>query len=246
MMLKTFRADLHVHTCLSPCADEQMKPAAIVSQAKKKGLDVIAICDHNSAKNVWAVRDVGRRHGLAVIGGMEICSEEEVHVLGLFDEYENLQQMQRLVDKNLSGENNAELFGEQWLCDEQDTIVGQESKLLIGATKLSVKEIIKNIHSLGGLAIFSHVDRESYSILSQLGFVPEGLKIDALEISSRCSPAEARDCLPQITGYRLVHFSDAHQLVQIGEVSTTFTGNSPSVMELGKALRAEDEREVTI
>jgi PHP family Zn ribbon phosphoesterase len=223
-----------------------MRPIAIVKQAKKKGLDVIAICDHNSARNVWVVRSAGRRQGLAVIGGMEICSEEEVHILGLFDKDENLRQMQQLVDENLSGENNAELFGEQWLCDEQDIIVGQESKLLIGATKLSVKEITENIHSLGGLAVFSHVDRESYSILSQLGFVPEGLEIDVLEISPRCSPAEARDCLPQIKDYRLVHFSDAHQLDQIGVVSTTFTADSPSVMELGKALRAEDGREVVI
>ena len=245
-MLRTFRADLHVHTCLSPCAAEQMRPMAIIAQAKKKGLDVIAMCDHNSARNVWAVRHAARRQSLAVIGGMEICSEEEVHILGLFDEDENLQQMQQLVDENLSGENNAELFGEQSLCDEQDAIIGQESKLLIGATKLSVKEIIEEVHRLGGLAVFSHVDRESYSILSQLGFVPEGLQIDALEISSRCSPAKARDSLPQIKDYRLVHFSDAHQLDQIGAVSTTFTGNSPSVMELGKALRAEDEREVVI
>ena len=245
-MLRTFRADLHVHTCLSPCAAEQMTPIAIIAQAKKKGLDVIAICDHNSARNVWAVRDVGRRQGLAVIGGMEICSQEEVHVLGLFDQDGSLQQMQQLLDENLSGENNAELFGQQWLCDEQDAIIGQESKLLIGATNLSVKEIIENVHSLGGLAVFSHVDRESYSILSQLGFVPEGLQIDALEISSRCSPATARNSLPQIKDYRLVHFSDAHQLDQIGTVSTTFTADSPSAMELGKALRAEDEREVVI
>ncbi len=245
-MLRTFRADLHVHTCLSPCAAEQMRPIAIVAQAKKKGLDVIAICDHNSTRNVSAVRHAARRQGLAVIGGMEICSEEEVHILGLFDEDENLQQMQQLVDENLSGENNPELFGQQSLCDEQDAIVGRETKLLIGATKLSVKEIIENIHSLGGLAVFSHVDRESYSILSQLGFVPEGLQIDALEILSRCSPATARNSLPQIKGYRLVHFSDAHQLDQIGAASTRFTGNSPSVMELGKALRAEDEREVVI
>ena len=245
-MLRTFRADLHVHTCLSPCAADQMRPIAIVAQAKMTGLDVIAICDHNSARNVRAVRDASLGQGLAVIGGMEICSEEEVHVLGFFDEYENLHQMQRLVGANLSGENNAELFGEQWFCDERDAIVGQESKLLIGATNLGVKEIIENIHRLGGLAVFSHVDRESYSILGQLGFVPEGLEIDALEISSRCSPATASKCIPQIKGYQLLRSSDAHELGQIGAVSTRFTGNSPSVMELGKALRGENGREVMI
>ena len=103
-----------------------MTPLAIVRQAKKKRLDVIGVCDHNSTKNVEAVRQAGRREGLAVIGGIEICSQEEVHILGLFDEEKSLRDMQRLMDENLHGENNPELFGQQRLCDEHDVIVGRE------------------------------------------------------------------------------------------------------------------------
>jgi predicted metal-dependent phosphoesterase TrpH len=243
-MLMAFRADLHLHTCLSPCADDEMSPLAIIRQAKKKGLDVIGICDHNSTKNVAAVRRAGQREGLAVIGGIEICSEEEVHILGLFDEEESLRDMQRLIDQNLHGENNPELFGQQRLCDEHDVVVGQEAKLLIGATMLSVEEVVENIHRLGGLAIASHIDRDSFSLFSQLGFVPEGLKIDALEVSLRNSMEEARNCFPQTRNYPLVHFSDAHRLEGIGLAFTTFTGVSSSVMELHKALLGEDGREV--
>ena len=243
-MLTEFRADLHVHTCLSPCAEEEMSPLAIVTEAKRKGLDIIGICDHNSTKNVGAVCQAGRREGLAVIGGIEVCSREEVHILCLFDHEQGLEQMQLLMDQNLSGENNSELFGQQYMCDEYDVILGQETKLLIGATKLSVEEIVDNAHRLGGLAIASHVDRDSFSMFSQLGFVPEGLHIDALEVSPRYSVAEARQYFPQTIGYSLVCFSDAHRLEEIGKTSTTFTGSEPSVKELHKALLGKDGREV--
>ncbi|MBW8040655.1 MAG: PHP domain-containing protein [Planctomycetes bacterium] len=243
-MLATFHADLHLHTCLSPCAEEEMGPLAIVRQAKKKGLDVIGICDHNSAGNVAAVRQAGRREGLAVIGGVEVCSEEEVHILGLFDEQESLLNMQRLIEENLHGENNPELFGQQSLCDQNDAVVARETRLLIGATELSVDEVVEKIHQLGGLAVASHVDRESFSLFSQLGFVPRGLQIDALEISPLHSVAEAGDSFPQTKGYRLVSFSDAHRLEEIGTTFTTFRGISPSVKEFRKALLGEDEREI--
>jgi predicted metal-dependent phosphoesterase TrpH len=243
-MLTTFRADLHLHTCLSPCSEEEMTPLAIVRQAKKKRLDVIGICDHNSTKNVEAVRQAGRREGLAVIGGIEICSQEEVHILGLFDKQENLRDMQRIIEENLHGENNPELFGQQRLCDEHDVIVGREAKLLIGAAELSVEEVVEEIHRLGGLAIASHIDRDSFSLFSQLGFVPEGLQIDALEISPLSSVSEARNRFRQIADYALVRFSDAHRLGEIGMTFTTFTGTSPCVAELGKALAGKEGREV--
>lgn len=221
-----------------------MTPRAIVRQAKKKGLNIIGICDHNSTLNVAAVHQAGKSEGLAVIGGIEVTSEEEVHILGLFDGEESLQEMQQFIDQNLKGENNPELFGEQFLCDEQDMIVGRETRLLIGATKLSVEKVVENIHRFGGLAIGSHVDRESFSLLSQLGFVPVKLQIDALEISTLHTVSDARERFPQIKDYPVVSFSDAHRLEQIGTVVTTFTGDSPSVKELRKALLKQDGREI--
>lgn len=243
-MLGRFRADLHIHTCLSPCASEEMTPPTIMREAKKKGLDVVAICDHNSTRNIAAVCQAGRCEGVAVIGGIEVCSKEEVHVLGLFDDEESLTDMQKLIDENLQGENNPEFFGRQLLCDGHGEIAGEETKLLIGATGLSVEEVVEGIHLFGGLAVASHVDRESFSLLSQLGFVPEGLPIDALEVSRLCTVSQARECLPQIRNYPLMRSSDAHQLDGIGVVFTTFTGEAPSVRELRKALSGQGGREV--
>lgn len=241
-MLAALKADLHVHTCLSPCADDEMKPLAIVKQARRKGVDLIGICDHNSAGNVDAARRAGSREGVAVVGGIEVSSREEVHVLGLFDTQEDLQEMQRLIDRNLSGENNPELFGEQHICNEFDKIIGRDARLLIAATRLTVEEVVENIHTLGGLAIASHVDRESFSILGQLGFVPERLAIDALEVSLLCTMALARQRFPQTRGYPLVCFSDAHRLDDIGETTTAFTVAGPCVDELRKALWCENGR----
>ncbi len=246
MKLATFRADLHLHTCLSPCADVEMRPKAIVTQAKRKGLDIIGICDHNSTRNVAAVRRACKDGAVAVIGGVEVCSEEEVHILALFDEEESLHQMQKLIDENLHGENNPEYFGEQLLCNERDDIIGSENRMLIGATELKVAEIVENIHRLGGLAVASHVDREAFSLIGQLGFVPDGLEIDACEISPLHSIMEARDSIPQISGYPIVHSSDAHRLEDIGRVSFLFTGTSPCAEELGRALHGEDGREVVL
>lgn len=243
-MLKVFRADLHLHTCLSSCANEEMIPLAIVNRAKKKGLNVIGICDHNSIRNIMAVRRAGWQEGLAVIGGVEVTTTEEVHILALFDQHSNLDRMQQLIDQNLRGENNPELFGEQHVCDENGFVVGHEMNLLIGATDLSVEDVVKNIQDLGGLAIASHVDRERFSLISQLGFVPEELQIDALEISPLHSVSQAADQLPQIRVYPLVSFSDAHRLEEIASSFTTFTGVSPCVRELSKALVGKDGREV--
>ncbi|HDZ22014.1 MAG TPA: PHP domain-containing protein [Phycisphaerae bacterium] len=242
--MKTFWADLHVHTCLSPCGDDRMRPRAMVQQAKQKGLDLIAVCDHNASGNVEAVRQAGRGEGLAVIGGIEVTSEEEVHVLALFDEQQGLRDMQRLIDESLSGENNPDLFGEQLLCDERDAIVGQDTRLLIGATALRVEIVVDSIHHLGGLAIASHVDRESFSILSQLGFVPENLAIDAVEVSPRRSVAQVYAQRPELKAYPAVRSSDAHTLEQIGAVRTGFTAAAPSVRELHRALLGEGGRAV--
>ncbi len=132
--MRAMRADLHVHTCLSPCAEAEMVPTVIVDQAKRMGLDVIGICDHNSAENVGAVLEAGRRKDLPVIPGMEITSREEVHVLALFRDEEGLSALQHLVYGSLPGENDPDVFGEQTIVDERDDFVGHATKLLIGAT----------------------------------------------------------------------------------------------------------------
>lgn len=213
-----------------------MCPSIVVRRALEEGLDVIAICDHNSAENVQAVSRAAERVGLAVIGGMEITSREEVHVLGLFDGDGPLAAAQDIVYDHLQGENDPETFGEQLVTDERDNVVGRNPRLLIGATALTLEDVVRTVHALGGVAIASHVDRPSFSVLSQLGFIPQGLRLDGVEV---CSP----NVPPIPEGLAVISSSDAHRPGEIGARSTRFVVARPTAREIGLALhRAEGRR----
>lgn len=244
-MLRCLRADLHVHTCLSPCADLTMSPKRIVDHCLAKKLDIIAICDHNSAENTAAAINLASKTELTVIPGMEISSVEEAHVIALMPTYHAAQLMQDLVYDNLApGENDEDIFGEQLVVNERDEIEGHNKRLLISATRLPISRIVDEIHHLGGLAIASHVDREIYSIIGQLGFIPKDLALDALEISPLTTVAEARERFPDIDAYPLVSSSDAHYLDDIGKATSRFNVENPNLEELRKALKGIDGRSV--
>lgn len=230
--MRKVRADLHLHTCLSPCADNQMQPAAIIERSKKAGLDMIGICDHNSGENVSALMKAGKRQGIAIIPGVEVTSREEVHILGLFDTEQDLMRLQDIIYENLPGQNDEEAFGPQLIIDEYGNVVGQNSRLLIGATTLTLEQIIDAIHQFAGLAVASHIDRQRFSLIGQLGFIPKGLKLDAVEVSIPSSVRQEYD-------YPVVTSSDAHFLEDIGKNSTCFMIEDTSLQEISKALRCE-------
>lgn len=242
--MRELRADLHLHTCLSPCGGLEMVPTAIVRQAKTVGLDMVAVCDHNSVANVAAVTRVGEREQLCVIPGIEIASREEVHILGLFGPELDRVGLQRLIDDNLEGENEEDAFGLQVVVDEWDEPTDLETRLLIGATTLALEEVVAAIHAFGGLAIAAHIDREGFGLIGQLGFVPQGLPLDALEVSPRASQREWdrrwRGEFPVITS------SDAHRLEEIGRSSTLLLAEEASFDEIRKALKGQDGRQVVI
>ncbi len=243
-MLKKLRMDLHIHTCLSPCADLGMLPGRIAGRARQQGLDAIGISDHNSAENVVAVRKAADREGVAVVGGIEVTSEEEVHILVLFDDDEGLFGLQRVIYDNLPGVNDERAFGEQVLADEHDEVTGVNDRLLIGATTLSVDEVVDAIHSLGGVAIAAHVDRERFGIIGQLGFIPDELALDGVEVSARASPGREPPGSPQAFGFPVIASSDAHSVDDIGRSSTVFLVKEATATEIGKALHNEDGRSV--
>jgi len=217
-MLRTIRADLHIHTCLSPCAEPEMTPLNILRECQAKGLDVIAICDHNTAENVGSVQKAAQSEGnlVTVLGGMEVTTREEVHILALLDSEEDLLSVQTTIYEKLSGINDERRFGPQTRMDENDHVIGSNPRLLIGATDLPLEQVVATIHSLHGLAIASHIDRERFGILGQLGFIPPGLPLDALEISQRTTLAGARKAWPEYARYPLVTSSDAHRLEEVG------------------------------
>ncbi len=238
--MREFRADLHIHTCLSPCAELEMSPRNIAKVAKEKGLAIIGICDHNSAENVPAVDKAAGLEGIEVLGGMEITSREEVHILALFDSEEKLFRLQQIVYENLHGTNDEKLYGDQVVANELDEVVGFNKKLLIGATEMTIDRLVELIHELDGLAIAAHIDREGFGIIGQLGFIPEGLSFDAVELAD----PDRKDSMQLQEGLTFVTSSDAHTLDRIGARWTTFLMNDVSIGELRKCLRGEDGRRV--
>jgi len=244
MTPRIFKADLHIHTCLSPCAELNMGPKTIVEKALQRGLDVIGISDHNSSENVPAVMRAARDKNLTVLPGMEVTSKEEVHILAVFDSVDRALELQEIVYEHLPGENDTEAFGLQVVVNEDHDVLGFNKRLLAGATELSVEQVVDSISGLEGLAIAAHVDRETFGIIGQLGFVPGELRLNALELSRNTTLWQARRRFPEYAGYAFVRSSDAHSAKDIGQVWTSLLLCEPSAREIKMAFRGEDGRRV--
>jgi PHP family Zn ribbon phosphoesterase len=238
--MRLFMADLHVHTALSPCASPDMTPPRIVREAEEQGLALIAVCDHNTCGNARAVAQAAGDR-LAVIPGIEITTREEVHVLGLFPDPEAAERTAQSVQAGLPAWAPPRGCTQQRLLDEEGRILGYENHLLAGSSALSLAEAVELIRSLGGLAVAAHLDRRAFSVLGQLGFIPEDVRFDALEISAA---GVVRGRVPAFKGYGLplLSSSDGHFPEDIGAGRTVLEAEAPSFAELALALRAEGGR----
>jgi len=242
--MRIFKADLHIHTCLSPCGDLMMSPKKIVAEVLRHDIDIIAISDHNSAKNVSAVKKAAEGTGIVVLPGMEVCTREEVHLLAIFEHSESAFAMQSFVYDRLHGENDPDAIGLQVIATENDEVEDFEPKLLIGAADVSLDKAVEHVHMCGGIAIASHIDRESFSVIGQLGFIPETVTFDALEISANSDMADARTRFSQYREYPFVRNSDAHFLSDIGNSWTAYRIEEPTFAEIRQALRKEFGRSI--
>ena len=240
--MKMYRADLHIHTVLSPCGSLEMSPEQIVEEAITKGLDIIAITDHNSTRQCKAVIDAGNDRGLKVIGGVEVNTREEVHCLALFEDIETLDVFQAYLDNFLPViPNDPDMFGHQVWVNRNEEIEGEEPILLLSGLEQSIEDVERKVHSLNGIFIPAHVDRPMYGIFYQLGFIPDTLHCDALEVSARAKPSffestKIRD------HYQIISNSDAHDLSLIGSNFTTFLMETPTFVELKRAIKGEEGR----
>ena len=222
-----------------------MYPRAVVERARAAGLDVIAVTDHNSAENAAAVAEAAAGTGLAVLPGLELATEEEAHILGLFEAGADLGPLLAIIYENLPDVPSKRSFiKDQVIVDAGDGVTGFNPHCLIGATRLAVHEAVRLIHAHGGLAIASHIDRETFSIISQLGFIPPDLELDAVEVSPLMTYAQARTAYEPLFRYPLVRFSDAHRPEEIGRAVMEFLLARPSLEEIRKALAGREGREV--
>jgi len=241
-----FKADLHIHTCLSPCSEWDMSPLRIVERCCEAGIDIIAVCDHNSVENAEAVMLAGKKMDVTVLPGMEVCSREEVHILAIFGDLEKANFMQEYVYAHLPGENVPDVFGHQVVANERDEVIRENDKQLIGATSLGVYEIVEKTHNLKGISIASHIDRPAFGIISQLGFIPENLELDAVELSYRISLEKALEEFPDIREIPVLKSSDAHYLSDIGRTWTVFLTAAPTLEEIHLALQGRGGRQVEV
>ena len=204
------RYDLHIHSCLSPCGEEEMTPNNIIGMAQILGLDAIAVADHNTAKNLPAVAALGKANGVLVIPAIEVTTAEEVHVLSLFPSVEAALEMDQILYDALPAiMNRPDIFGRQLWMDEEDTVLGETDKLLINATSLSIEKVFAKVKELGGVPVPAHIDKSSYSVIANLGFIPPELEAVTVEVKNPpCAAAKP---------YRVITDSDAHALEIMAE-----------------------------
>lgn len=239
MMIRAYRAELHVHTVLSPCAAIEMIPPLIVQTAQEQNIALLAITDHNASANVRAVQQAAQGSNLVVLPGMEVQTREEVHLLCLFDNLKDLAAWQKIVDASLpKQENDAEFFGEQFVVDSTGDYLASDARLLMNSIQHSFDDCVQGVHELNGLAIPAHVNRKAFGLFANLGMIPPGVPIDALEISRHISPQQAYNLYPQTQEHTLIQSGDVHHLEDfLG--STTFWIEQPTINEIRLALRHE-------
>ncbi len=230
--MKKWSYDLHIHTALSPCACNDMTPNNIVNMSLIKGLDVIAITDHNSCRNAQAVIKVGFDKGLRVLPGIEVQTQEEVHLLCLFGDIERAMDFQELLYKTWPYlPNDPRLFGEQLILDDRDNVIGKEDRLLLGSVNMSIEEICYHAIEKEGIVVPAHIDRQSYSIISNLGFIPKTANFTLVEISKDCDFTRLsrkytylQNCYPIIN-------SDSHSLGSIMEPIHFLTAHHQNLLQ---------------
>ena len=212
-----FAYDLHIHSCLSPCGDAQMTPNNVVGLAKLAGLEVIALTDHNSCKNAGAAIEIGDHFDILVLPGMELNTAEEIHVLCLFDDLENAMAFDAYVETKLQKvQNEIEIFGNQTVMDSDDNETAEYPWLLTMATDISIEETKELVERYGGVAVPAHINRDSYSLLTVLGTVPEELGFKTVEVSRQGGRDKIASLYPEILErYGVLENSDAHYMENI-------------------------------
>lgn len=211
--MRRYRYDLHTHSCLSPCGDNDMTPNNLVNMAALLGCEILAITDHNTCRNAPAAVRVGEAAGVLVIPGMELCTAEEAHVVCLFGTVEAALAFDEYVAAHtMHIPNRPEIFGEQLILNERDEEIGRIDRLLITATEISVNDVQALVASYGGVAFPAHVDKDAYSVTAALGAIPPEAGFRAAELSGGADRAAVLRLYPELQDMILLRDSDAHYL----------------------------------
>ncbi|MCF8380620.1 MAG: PHP domain-containing protein [Bacteroidales bacterium] len=242
--MNCYKGDLHIHSVLSPCGDLDMSPVNIIEESLRKGLDLIAITDHNSTRHCESAMKLGEENGLFVVPGCEVTSKEEVHCLVYFEDLEKLNRFQTYIDKYLIKiPNDPQKLGYQVQVDRNENIIYEEKNSLFSVVDQSVEEIADFCHGLNGIFIPAHVNKKINSLISQLGFIPPDLNYDGLEVRPEL---EFTDLKYYMNKAVILHTSDAHFLNDIAKRYSLFQMENLSFSELKKAFTLEEGRKVML
>ena len=230
--------DLHIHSCLSPCGDADMTVNNIINMSMLTELDVIALTDHNSCKNCPAFFEAGKESGKVLIAGMELTTSEEIHVVCLFENLDDAMRFDEYVYERLPDiENEPEIFGEQVVLDCEDNEIGKVQKLLINATSISIEDVAELSKVFNFVAFPAHIDKQSFSILASLGYIPEEYGFTAFEIKDPLKTEALKALHPALNGAVILTDSDAHYLEHISEAENFFEDCEKSVSAVLKKIK---------
>lgn len=217
-MLERYYYDLHVHSCLSPCGDDDMTPNNIAGMAALKGLQIVALTDHNTTKNCPAFFAAAKRNGIIPVAGAEITTAEDVHAVCLFPTLAGAMEFDAALDEwRIPFQNDPDAFGHQQIMDEEDRVIGEVADLLINAIRLSIDELYPLAAQFGGVCFPAHVDKESNSVTAMLGTVPDHPDMHAVEFHSEENVPLFCEKHPAVCGKLPIISSDAHYLWDISE-----------------------------
>lgn len=243
--MNRYRIDLHTHTVLSPCGSLDMSPQRIVDTAVQRKLDAIGIADHNSMRQCKVIQQLGQEQGLTVFCGVEITTSEEAHCLAFFEKPDEQDEFQDYLDLHLPNiKNRPDKFGYQVWVNRFEEIEGEEDRLLISALSVSIDDIAAKVKSLNGIFIAAHIDRPSFSLISQLGFIDNHLPLDAIEVSFNARLEELLQDNPSLLNYTIISASDAHVPELIGLSPSLMEASALTFSELVLALHHQQGRSI--
>lgn len=230
--------DLHIHSALSPCGDNDMTPNNIVNMAALKGLDIISITDHNSALNLPAAMEVASKMGILILPGLEVQTREEVHMLCYLKNVEDALSLGEIIYGLLPDiANREDIFGPELVMDRFDNVSYKVSKLLLSSADISVEELVRIVSGMGGVCVPAHIDRESYSIISNLGFIPSDCKLKTIEVSKNTKPDIIIKSIPYLESFKIISSSDAHYLGDIFERESFFEVEHMTISDMIDCLK---------
>jgi len=216
------RCDLHIHSCLSPCGDEEMTPGNIAGLASLCGLQLIALTDHNTCGNCRAVMAAGEAYGVTVVPGMELTTAEDIHVLCYFPDAETAERFAADIYARLPDMGNrADIFGRQVYRNEEDEEVGEEPRLLLNATDLAIEQVRELAHRCGGAAVPAHIDKHSDSVMAVFGYADPSMGYRTWEVTPGCDIAALEIAHPELKGSRYLKSSDAHWLEALDKAQSS-------------------------